>query len=433
MKVEGKGGKGRSVLEIEAEEQAGPTGPVVVSMSTPPKHQLPLFTPEQLQGFRMMYQQAPLLHPAFQTPMTVTRPPLEHEEREGLRRLRLEEAGEEERRGLEERARLVRTEREEMSRQLQYLIMENRRLKDQAIGVMAVERKKEEQEELRSRQIQAILDENRLLKDNIQRLVARDQKEDEVLFATPNGSSAREEDPGQAHHGGLNEEVHDDDRPGHTGKGTGGRKKESQGGDGIPPQTVDVVLKLLQGMQDLQKKLVKGRAKDDHGGDDGSPELVQRGVELPKLPEWSPETGPIDFSDWLLVIQPMMGDLSSSSEEWWQAMVAAARKWYTDHMGKTPLDRLQHHPEVPPSLQLKKWSRLERRASSLLLAALPEGLREVVSSRSLTTLGILTKGMTQYQPGGLAEKSAILAALESPPEAGTIAHAAAMAQVEAPR
>ena len=133
MKVEGKGGKGRSVLEIEAEEQAGPTGPVVVSMSTPPKHQLPLFTPEQLQGFRMMYQQAPLLHPAFQTPMTVTRPPLEHEEREGLRRLRLEEAGEEERRGLEERARLERTEREEMSQQLRYLVMENRRLKDQAI------------------------------------------------------------------------------------------------------------------------------------------------------------------------------------------------------------------------------------------------------------------------------------------------------------
>ena len=134
IRVEGKGGKGRSVSEIEAEEQAGPTGPVVVSMSTPPEHQIPLFTPEQLHGFHTMYHQAPLLYPAFQTPMTVTRPPfLEHEERESLRRLRLEEAGEEERRGLEERARLERTEREEMSQQLRYLVMENRRLKDQAI------------------------------------------------------------------------------------------------------------------------------------------------------------------------------------------------------------------------------------------------------------------------------------------------------------
>ena len=91
-------------------------------------------------------------------------------------------------------------------------------------------------------------------------------------------------------------------------------------------------------------------------------------------------------------------------------------------MNKTPLERLQHHPVAPPLLQQKKWARLERRASSLLLAAIPDGLREeVVSSRSLTTLGILTKGMTQYQPGGLAEKSAILAALESPQEAQSIA------------
>ena len=116
-----------------------------------------------------------------------------------------------------------------------------------------------------------------------------------------------------------------------------------------------------------------------------------------------------------------MGDLSSS-EEWWQAMVEAAKAWYMSHMGKTPLERLQHHPMPPPMLTQKKWARLERRAASLLLAAIPEGLREeVVSSRSLSTLGILTKGMIQYQPGGLAEKSAILAALESPQEAQSIA------------
>lgn len=290
-----------------------------------------------------MSQQAPLLYPAFQTPMTVTGPPfLEQEEKESLRRLRLEDAGEEERRALEERARLERTEREEMSRQLQYLIMENRRLKDQAFGVMAMERKKEEQEELRNRLIQAILEENRLLKDNLQRLVAQDPKEDEGLFKTPNGSSGHDEDPGRTSQGRPREEVHEEEeRPGHSGKRTGGRKKETQSANGMPPQTVDVILKLLQGMQDLQKKLVKGHTRDDHGGEEGSPQLVQRGVELPKLPEWSPETGPIDFSDWLLVIQPMMGDPSSSSEEWWQAMVEAERKWYNDHMGKMPLDRLQ--------------------------------------------------------------------------------------------
>ena len=89
-------------------------------------------------------------------------------------------------------------------------------------------------------------------------------------------------------------------REGLTGKGNGGRKKEEQSSsDALPPQTLDVILRLLQGMQDIQKKIVKNAGKEN-GEREGSPEVVQRGVELPKLPEWSPETGPIDFSDWLL-------------------------------------------------------------------------------------------------------------------------------------
>ena len=70
--------------------------------------------------------------------------------------------------------------------------------------------------------------------------------------------------------------------------------------------------------------------------------------------------------------------------------------------------------------------RLERRSSALLLAAIPEGLREeVVSTKNITTLGILSKGLVQYQPGGLAERSAILAALENPQEAQTVGAAVA--------
>ena len=58
------------------------------------------------------------------------------------------------------------------------------------------------------------------------------------------------------------------------------------------------------------------------------------------------------------------------------------------------------------------------------MSSLPEALKEeVVSSKSFTTIGILTKAMVQYQPGGLSERSAILTALEAPSEAGTIAAA----------
>eukprot|EP00435_Cladocopium_sp_Y103_P055570 s436_g18.t1 len=52
------------------------------------------------------------------------------------------------------------------------------------------------------------------------------------------------------------------------------------------------------------------------------------------------------------------------------------------------------------------------RSAALLMAALPHSLKEeVISSKSVTTLGILTKAMIQYQPGGLSERSAILSAL----------------------
>ena len=60
------------------------------------------------------------------------------------------------------------------------------------------------------------------------------------------------------------------------------------------------------------------------------------------------------------------------------------------------------------------------------MAAVPSSIREeVVSTRSVTAMGILTRLFTVYQPGGLAEKALILSSLESPKEETTIAGAVA--------
>eukprot|EP00435_Cladocopium_sp_Y103_P033016 s3094_g8.t1 len=135
-----------------------------------------------------------------------------------------------------------------------------------------------------------------------------------------------------------------------------------------------VVLKLLQGMQELQKQIVVGKeeAKSDEV------EYVRFSADLPRLPEWSSESAPIEFADCC--------DGGAQGEE----MVSFG----TEIIG------------------------------ILLMAALPESLKEeVISSKSVTTLCILTKAMIQYQPGGLSERSAILSALESPQESPTIASA----------
>ena len=210
------------------------------------------------------------------------------------------------------------------------------------------------------------------------------------------------------------------------GRSTEGRKKndapraKATSSPSTTEWMIGVVLKLMEGMQDIQRQMVstKGVGKEDEV------EWVRFASELPKLPEWSPETSPIDYGDWIVCLHSHMADLTPTSEEWWETTLETAKGWYQRHMQMTPIQRLTHAPEKNDKLDNKKWGRLERRAASMLMAALPEQLREeIVASKSVTTMGILTKAMIQYQPGGLTERSAILNALEAPTEASSIANA----------
>ena len=89
--------------------------------------------------------------------------------------------------------------------------------------------------------------------------------------------------------------------------------------------------------------------------------------------------------------------------------------------GDDPLERLSHEVKASSALSLPKWTRLERRAAGMLMAAIPQGVREeVVSTRQVTVLGIIAKLLVMYQPGGLAEKSLILTSLEAPREETSI-------------
>ena len=44
---------------------------------------------------------------------------------------------------------------------------------------------------------------------------------------------------------------------------------------------------------------------------------AMRNLELPQLPSPSTENAALLFGDWLTVISPLMGDLSTSSREFW--------------------------------------------------------------------------------------------------------------------
>ncbi|CAL1157428.1 unnamed protein product, partial [Cladocopium goreaui] len=136
--------------------------------------------------------------------------------------------------------------------------------------------------------------------------------------------------------------------------------------------------------------------------------------------------GPLQLGDWLLTVEPIIADLSATSEVWWSLMVKSAEQWYQKHMMMPPLDRVQHEVQPPPEVTLEKWSRLERRTASMLLQSVPEVVKEeLVSARRLSVFGILTQLLLTYCPGGVLEKQTLLRSLEEPTEVTTVGEAPA--------
>ena len=161
---------------------------------------------------------------------------------------------------------------------------------------------------------------------------------------------------------------------------------------------------------------------------DGSMEQVRPGTtSLATLVEPG-DAAPIDFADWLTMIEPAMQDLSDSSYAWWEKVMTEATTWYQDYVKLRPLQRSMFEASPSSELRKTKWVRVERRAVTMMMSAVPASIKdELVATKSLSPLKIITKLMTIYQPGGLQEKSVILKQLEDPGEAaGT---SAAVAQL----
>ena len=130
------------------------------------------------------------------------------------------------------------------------------------------------------------------------------------------------------------------------------------------------MLSLMQGMQELQKKVIEVKSSE-RDEEKAEAEWVRGGaLVLPKLAEWSGTTGHIDFNDWLSLIEPQMADLTNTSAEWWAQLLHEARDWYEVHLCLPPLKWMGHEARPSSALSLKRWSRFERRAATLLLAAL---------------------------------------------------------------
>eukprot|EP00435_Cladocopium_sp_Y103_P057857 s294_g20.t1 len=134
-----------------------------------------------------------------------------------------------------------------------------------------------------------------------------------------------------------------------------------------------------------------------------------RTVELAKLPEIKEgEMGSLVVGDWIALISPTMRDLSVSSSRWWDAVLRAATEAYSEWLRAEPLQKLYVVPRNPSQDDVS-WGRVEQRGQAMMLSALPETLKaEVLANRATSTVEVLFRIFTRYQPGGLGERSLLL-------------------------
>ena len=141
----------------------------------------------------------------------------------------------------------------------------------------------------------------------------------------------------------------------------------------------DPMALLAGGMAQLQAVVLRQmqeKEKDKDKDGDQSPETVKPGSNaLPQLPEVDPLTSSVDIMDWLEVITTTMQDLSDGSAEWWSRVRALAAEAYSRWTSASPVEKLGILPPREDALESGKWSRVNSRAASMVLMAVPNAVR----------------------------------------------------------
>ncbi|CAE7278448.1 GIP, partial [Symbiodinium microadriaticum] len=186
--------------------------------------------------------------------------------------------------------------------------------------------------------------------------------------------------------------------------GDDGRRHETGGpaGGSTGPSAMDV---LITGMGQLQQVLLR---KNDIV--DLEPKAVS---ELVKLPEYTAETGAIDFQDYLYLAEQQIGTLASGAGDWWSRTLSVAQQAYAEYQTLSPVRRLNVVPHLTEDLRDDKYKKLERKVAALVLASLPKGVRDdLVAYRVQGVHHILYRLMVIFQPGGAQDRAQLLKQLD---------------------
>ena len=175
---------------------------------------------------------------------------------------------------------------------------------------------------------------------------------------------------------------------------------------------MNAVLKGVQQLQELQAAAMTRTQTP-------AAEVIKPGTTtLAQLPDLVPgaETA-MKFQDWLELTTAVMCDVSEQSSLWWRKVLEEVETTYKRWLASTPLERLSLAPQGD-GLAADRWTRLNARVSAMVLASMSKDLQaDMVAHRiSTSTVRMLYRLHTLFQPGGSHEREDILRKLQNPAE-----------------
>ena len=175
-------------------------------------------------------------------------------------------------------------------------------------------------------------------------------------------------------------------------------------------------LGLLTGGNGLDTGLFPGSSQVEAGNQARPEEPAKYISELPKLVQADLSNSAVVCGNWLAQIRQIFQGLSPSADVWFASVEGAASRGYSQWLTADPLGRISLDPgAITAMYDTVKFQRVESRAVSLLLAALPQAIKDdVIMNRWLSSSSILFRVMCLYQPGGSSERALLLSQLVQP-------------------
>ena len=192
--------------------------------------------------------------------------------------------------------------------------------------------------------VDEVMVENRRLRQRLNQVESKLQEGD-MRFSTPESqketSDTQRKDAADPQTGGQRQEAADPQRKDHGEVGGDSERKEAadphkernsrsseepaqEQNAAFTEKSIEFMKLMMDSMREMQKRMTE--SKEESGMIRGVEVIRSGSPDLPALPPWEPQHGPLILGDWLLLAEPIISDLSMSASEWWKTVVHLAEE-----------------------------------------------------------------------------------------------------------